>query len=112
MFELNTKFDADSLLYLLSHFECDGHTVHVLTQWYLLPPLTSTIKPSLFMHTHSGVLSLAVRLHDVTQTILIILTMAGLFPVCMCVYVGKEREREKEREFLELGFKTTFILSH
>ena len=33
MFKLNTKFDADSSLYLLSHFECDGHTVHMLPQW-------------------------------------------------------------------------------
>ena len=38
MFKLNAKFDADSLLYSLSHFECDGHTVHVLTQWHLPPP--------------------------------------------------------------------------
>ena len=38
MFKLNAKCDADSLLYLLSHFECNGHTVHMLTQWCLLPP--------------------------------------------------------------------------
>ena len=31
MFKLKAKFDADSLLYLLSRFECDSHTVHVLT---------------------------------------------------------------------------------
>ena len=37
MFKLNAKFDADLLLYLLSHFECDGHTVHMLTQWHLPP---------------------------------------------------------------------------
>ena len=37
MFKLNTQFDADSLLYLLSHFECDSHTVHMLTQWDLPP---------------------------------------------------------------------------
>ena len=30
MFKLNAKFDADSLLYSLNHFECDGHTVHML----------------------------------------------------------------------------------
>ena len=39
-FKLNTKSNADSLLYSLSHFECDSHTVHMLTQWHLLPPLT------------------------------------------------------------------------
>ena len=31
MLMLNAKFDADSLLYSLSHFECDDHTAHVLT---------------------------------------------------------------------------------
>ena len=40
MFQLNEKFDADSLLYSLSHFECNSHTVHMLTQWHLWPPLT------------------------------------------------------------------------
>ena len=38
IFKLNAKFGADSLLCWLSYFECDGHTVHVLTQWCLLPP--------------------------------------------------------------------------
>ena len=38
IFELNVRFDADLLLYSLSHFECDGHTVHMLTQWCLHPP--------------------------------------------------------------------------
>ena len=33
-----TKFDADLLLYSLSHFECDNYTVHMLTLWPLLPP--------------------------------------------------------------------------
>ena len=63
LFKLNAKFDADSLLYLLSHFECDSHTVHMLTQWHLPPPLTSTVKLSLFRHVHSSPLSLTARLH-------------------------------------------------
>ena len=80
MFKLKTKCDADLLLYLLSHFECDGHTVHMLTfQGHLPPPLASTAKSSLFSHVHSSSLSLAARLHDVANR-LIILTMAGLFP--------------------------------
>ena len=62
MFKNNTTFDADSLLYFLRHFECDGHTIHILTQWHLLPPLTSTMRLSLFMHVHSSPLSLAARL--------------------------------------------------
>ena len=60
---LNAKLDTDSLLYSLSHFECDGHTVHRLPQQCLLPPLTSTVKSSLFTHVHSSPLSSAARLH-------------------------------------------------
>ena len=63
MFKLDTKFDADSLLYSLSHFECDGHTVPMLTQWRLPPPLTSTVKLSLFTHAHPSPLFLVARLH-------------------------------------------------
>ena len=63
MAKLNVKFDADSLLYSLSHFDCDGHTVHTLTEQCLPPPLTSTVMSSLFMHVHSGPLSLAARSH-------------------------------------------------
>ena len=63
MFRLQAKFDAGSLLYLLSHFECDSHTVHMLTQLRQRPPLTSTVKSSLFTCTHSNPLSLAARLH-------------------------------------------------
>ena len=63
MFKINAEFDAGLLLYLLSHFECDGHTVHMLTQWHLLFQLTSTVKSSLFTHAHSSPLSLSGRLH-------------------------------------------------
>ena len=63
MFKLNTRFDAD-LLYLLSHFECDTHTVHMLTQQCLPLPLTSTVTSSLFTHAHSSPLALAARLHQ------------------------------------------------
>ena len=78
MFKLNIKLDEDSLLYLLSHFEYNGHTVHMLTQWHLPPPLTSTVKLSLFTHVHSSPLSLAGYI-DVVQTIIVVLTMVGLF---------------------------------
>ena len=63
MFKLNAKFDADLLLYLLHHFEWDSHTVHMLTQWRLSPPLTSTVKLSWFTQAHSSLLSLAARLY-------------------------------------------------
>ena len=78
MVKLSAKFDADILLYLLSHFEWDSHTVHIHTQWYLLPPLTSTVKSSLFTYVHLSPLTLAAKT-DVVQTILVILTMVGIF---------------------------------
>ena len=63
MVKHNTKFDADSLLYSLSHFECNGHTVHMLTQWHLQLPLTSTVKSSLFTYVHSSPPAMTARLH-------------------------------------------------
>ena len=69
IFKLNAKSDADLLLCLLSHFECSSHTVHMLAQWCLPPPLTSTVKSSLFMHAHSSPLSLAARLHQYCRAI-------------------------------------------
>ena len=59
----SAEFDTESLLYLLHHFDCCGHTVHMLTQWRLPPPLTSTVRLSLFTPAHSCPLSLAARLH-------------------------------------------------
>ena len=57
IFKLNAKFDVDSLIYSLSHFECDDHTVHMLIHQCLPLPLTSTVKSSLFTHAHSSPLS-------------------------------------------------------
>ena len=62
MFKFNAKLDADLLPYSLSHFECDGHTIHMLPQRCLPPPLTSTVKSSVFTHMPSSPLSLAARL--------------------------------------------------
>ena len=64
MFRFNVKFEADLLLCLLSHFEYDRQTVHVLTQQCLPPLLTSTVKSSLFTNAHSSPLSLTARLHQ------------------------------------------------
>ena len=63
-FKLNTKFVADSLLYSLCHFECDGHAVHMLNKNHLPPPLTSSVRSSLFTHAYSSPVSLAARLHQ------------------------------------------------
>ena len=79
MFKLNAKFHADSSLYSLSNFECDSHTVHILTQWCLPPPLTSTRKLSLFMRAHSSPLSLDVKLHQSHTNILFILKWMDFF---------------------------------
>ena len=51
------------MLYLLSHFECDGHTVRVLAQQHQPPPLTGTAKLLLLMYVHWSPLSLAAGLH-------------------------------------------------
>ena len=80
MFKLSAKFDVDSLPYLLGHFECDNHTVHMFTQQHLVPPLTRTVKLSLFTHVHTVHSPWLPGYADVTQTILIILTTVGLFP--------------------------------
>ena len=88
MFKLIVKFDAVLLLYSLSHFECDGHTVHMLTQQHLPPLLTSTVKLPLFICAQSSLLSFPWLLGyiDVMQTI-VILIMAGHFldRPCVCV---------------------------
>ena len=63
VFKVKAKSDANSLLYLLSHFECNDHTIHMLTQWRLPPPLTNTVQLLLFTHVHSNPLSLAAKLY-------------------------------------------------
>ena len=80
MFMLNAKFDGDLLIYSLSHFECDGHTVHMLTQRSLPPHWL------IQWSCHCSHMRIPVHCHwlpgyiGVMQTILIILSMAGLFP--------------------------------
>ena len=80
MVKLNTKFDADLLLYSLSHFECDAtqytcsligiYRPHWLAQW----------------SCHCSCMCIPVHFPwlpgyiSVMQTISVILTMAGLFP--------------------------------
>ena len=61
--KLNTKLDINLLLYLLSHFECTGHTVHTLTKQHLPPSLTSKVNSSLFTHAHSSPFSLSAGLY-------------------------------------------------
>ena len=74
---------------LLSHFECDGHTVYMLTQRHLLPCwLVPGSHHCSCMHipVHSPWLPGYI---DVAQTILIILTIAVLFPDRPCIYQNK-----------------------
>ena len=80
MFKLNAKFDAVSLLYLLSHFECKAtqytcslngiYCFHWLIQW-------SHHCSCMCIPAHPPWMPGYI---DVMKTILIILTMAGLFP--------------------------------
>ena len=86
IFKLNAKFDADSLLYSLNHFECYGHTdtcsfngiyqSHWLGQWR---------HHCSHMHilVHSPWLPGYI---NITQTILIV-TIAGLFLDRPCIYI-------------------------
>ena len=110
MFKLNTKFDADSLLYSLSYFEYNSHTVHTLTQWCLLAPLTSTVKSSLFMHVHVSLLPLVLRLQWCCTNHSHYINNGWTFPR-QTIYLfththtdiadierGRKRENEKERE--------------
>ena len=82
MFKLNAKWDADSLLYLLSHFECNSHTVHMLTQQHLLPPLTSRYCSCMHIPIHSPWLPGYI---NVVQTVLAMSTIAGLFMDRPCI---------------------------
>ena len=86
MFKLNAKFDPDLLLCSLSHFECAGYTAYMLTQWCLPPPLTSTVKPSLLIHSHSSPLSLEIRLHWCQANHSCYVTIVGLSPARPCIY--------------------------
>ena len=91
MFKLNTKFDVDSLLYLLilnvmaTQYTCSLNSIyrpHWLVQWsrHCSPTCIPVHSPWLL------------RYIDVVQTILVIVTMAGLFPdrphmLCFFLYV-------------------------
>ena len=48
---------------LLDHLNSFHHAVHMLAQWILLPPLTSTVKLSLFKNAHFSPHSLAASSH-------------------------------------------------
>ena len=74
-------------LYLLSHFECDSHRVHMLTQQHPPPTLTSTVKLSLVTHVHSS--PWLPGYMDVAPAVLIILTITGLLSGQMVVDMHK-----------------------
>ena len=83
MFKLTAKLGCRCVA-LLSHFECDGHTVHMLPQQYLPSPLTiqwSGLCSCLHIPVYSPWLPGYI---DVTWTV-VILTMAGLFPDRPCI---------------------------
>ena len=63
MFKLNKKSDAHSLLYFLSHFECDSHSTHAHSTVSTVPTDQYSEKSSLFTHAHSSLLSLTARLY-------------------------------------------------
>ena len=85
----------------------------MITQGHLPPPLTSTVKSSLFTYSRSSSLSLAARQDlfgniNVAQTVLI-LTVAGLFldrpclfiyNICWCISLFIYRQRETLKSLL------------
>ena len=73
---------------LLTHFECDGHTAHMLTQQHLPAPLTSTVKLSLFTHVHSGPLSLPPGLHQCHANHSYYINNGWTFSCRPCMYVN------------------------
>ena len=80
IFKLNAKFDADSSQYLLSHFECDGHSYTCsLSSVYCLPWLVQWSHHCSCMHIPIYPPWLPCY-SDVAQTIHITLIIAGLFP--------------------------------
>ena len=58
----------------------------------LLPPLTSTVKLSLFTVVHSSPFSLAARLHPCCSNCSHILTMAGVFRDRPCIVLTTEHQ--------------------
>ena len=79
-----SSLKQDLLLYLLSHFECNDHTVHVFTQWHL-PPLWPVQWNRHCSHMQIPVHSPQLPSYiNVPQTILVIWTIAGLFPDRPC----------------------------
>ena len=87
MFKLNTKLDADALLCSLSHFKCNGHTVHMLTERHLPPPLTGTVKSSSFTCAHSSPLSLAARLYQCCANCSHFINNGWTFPRISSLYI-------------------------
>ena len=73
-----------------------GHTVHLLTQWHLLFPLTNTVSHHCsYMHIPVHFLWPSIYI-DVMQTILVILRMAGLVldipdRICTLLFLGGGR---------------------
>ena len=79
MFKLNAKFDTALVLFLVSNFECNDHTVHMLFNGAYCPHWLVQ-----WSH-HCSRMHIPVPSHwlpgyiDAMQIILVILTMAGLF---------------------------------
>ena len=92
MFKLDAKLDTDLLLYFLSYFECDIHMIHMLSQCIYCPFwLVQWGRHCSHMRilVHSPWLPGGIY---VVQTILIILTMARLFPdrphISLCIVIA------------------------
>ena len=88
MFKLNTKCDADSLLYSLNHFQCNDHTQLTCSLNGIYHPHWLVLWSHHCSHMHIPVYSPWLQDYiDVTHTIVIILTVAALFPDRPHIYI-------------------------
>ena len=93
MCKLNAQSEADSLLYLLGRFECEGHTVHMLTQRHHRPHWLvqwSRHCSHMLILVHSLWLPGYIT---VSQTALILLTMTWFFPDRPRIYINQREDK-------------------
>ena len=82
MFKFNAEFYADSSLYSLSHFECEGHTVHMLTESHLQPPCWLV---QWSRHCSCMCIPSTHHRYQVTTFFIIFIIMTGLFLDRPCI---------------------------
>ena len=88
MFQLNAKFNADSLLFYLLILNAMATQCTCLLNSIYCPHWLVQCSRSFFTHAHPGPLSLAARLHRCHTNHSLTLTMARLFLDRPCILCG------------------------